>query len=437
MATPTNSLPSSIETEKLILGAALLDHANFGIVGTLIAEDFALEKHRRIFAAMSEIHGRGETIDRVTVANEIVARGQLESIDGFTYLSSLDDGLPQVYNLDSYVRIVREKATLRRAVIATQLLMDELSRPDAGPEAIERATATLSAIAVPRADSWVSVSQVIARAGGIDKFLSPPTGISWPWWPKLADLVPCLEKGELWVVAARTGRGKSAFGGLLARGMARMGLGVAIYSLEMTADPIIKRMLAAESGVSYSRIRMGDYEEHHRRRVVSAAYDIDQLPLWFADQPTPKVSDIRREVLKNAAAGRKAELLVVDYLQLMSGAARSERTYERVSAVSRGLKLLASEFQIPVVALSQLSRAIKGASETEPQLSDLKDSGSIENDANGVVFLHTTEKERAEARAEQRAMHMQAIVAKQRNGSEGRVSMTFNGYFMTINEESA
>ncbi len=430
MTSLTRPLPVNQEFERLALGAAILDPANLPLVMQLGAEDFALEKHRRIFAAIQHLEFSGQPVDRVTVAQRIIERGQLESVDGISYLTSLDDGLPQIYQLDGYIGKLREFTTRRKAIIAASALLDELYESASGNETIEQATATLSALSAPRAGSPLrNAEEIIARYGGIDAFMRPPTGVVLSQWPKLMSTVPCLQAGELWIIGGRPGDGKTALGCNIARCSAHQGIGTPIYSMEMPDGAILKRLLAIY------RILYGNLEPRHRSLVSAAAARLADIGLWVSDNSTPTVAEIRMQIKKAERLGRRTGLVIVDYLQLVTSTAKGNPN-ERVSAIARGLKLMAMELKIPVIALSQLSRPPKADTNWRPSLTDLRDSGEIEQAADGVIFTYASDKEKKEAKAEKRPTEIALIVAKQRNGPIGDIPMRFDGRFMRIWEPS-
>lgn len=425
-------LPAAIDAERLVLGSVALGEE----LPALEASDFALESHRLIYRAMSELSGAGTAIDRATVAQRLRDTGKLEAVGGISYLVELDNELPKIYNLDAYTRTIREKAILRRAVLAAQSLTDELLSPGATRDAIERATAFLSALSVANSESpFLNAEEILDRAGGFDALLRPPTGVKLPAvWPKLAGVIPALQPGELWVVGGRPSRGKSMFGMLLSLYAAQAGIGTSIHSLEMPDGRIFKRALAAVSGVSFGRISKGGnaLEPSHRQEIQSAAAQIAEWPWWVADKATPTVKEIRAAISEAGKRGRKVGLVVIDYLQLVNG--KGENANARVSGISRGLKLLAMDLGIPVVALSQLSRPPKAAPEWKPGLQDLRDSGSIEQDADGVIFVHATDRAWNDARQAQGPMVGEIDVAKQRDGPLMAIPALFDGKYMRITE---
>ncbi len=426
-----DGLPASIEMEKLVLGAVMINESNYEAVNSLDPDDFALEKHKRIFSVMATLSNRGVAIDRVTVGQELHALGQLESVDGFTYLATLDDSLPQIYNLESYIRIVREKAVIRKAALTAMRLAREICDAGGGVESVERASAELSALMTSKSESPLrTIGEVISEIGGMDVYMQPPVGIA-PPWPKLAEVIPCFQPGQLIVLGARPATGKTAWAGLVGLHAARLKVGTAVFSLEMPAADLFKRVLAASARVSFSRLRDGNLDESHRYSIRQSVAEIDDLPLWLSEVHSPTVSQINRALDRAEIRGRKTGLLIVDYLQLVTPSSGAGNRNEQVADMSRRLKLIAMDRKIPVIALSQLNRS--GAKDdSPPDLSDLRDSGAIEQDADVVMFLHCTRKEKQQAYEERRPVNVELHVAKQRNGSLGLVRMQFDGRLMRM-----
>lgn len=433
MSSELRALPASTEAERIALGAAMTDGAAWDAVSALRPADFALEKHKRILAAMHRLAEKGLAVDRVTLPQELSDCGQLESVDGLTYLCSLDDGFPQIFNLPSYIAIIREKSTAREVIIRAQSLIDELCASNGSLGTIQGRIDELSAVSVSNsAIPLRSVGEIVAEGGGMDSLFAPQRGVAMPW-PSLAKVMPVLGNGTLTVVAAAPGMGKSAFAGELASRTATAGIGTGIWSLEMTGGEIIKRIVAETARVSHSHLVKGQMDPVERSKVSRALGELDTRPLWLSQNRTVTVAAIRSEAKRAAAAGRKVGLVVVDYLQLMSGKGKDIR--ERVTEVTRGLKLLAMQLDVPVVALSQLSRE-STKEDRRPELGDLRESGSIEQDANNVWFLWAKKAEIEAAWKDHRPVEVQAYCPKHRNGDRGTTSMFFDGRYMRFYEEN-
>jgi len=424
-------LPSSLEAERFVLGSILLDGELYvQAAGALEPEDFSLESHRRIFARMGELQERSENIDRITVANELMRHSQLESCGGLSYLVSLDDGLPRIANLDSYIRIVKDKSTLRRVIISSQQLINRCLIGEESPdEILAGAEETLLRLSDAQIRSGlVRPRQVIEEyQGGLNAFLDPSKrikGIS-TGYTKLDEMTGGLHRGELVILAARPSMGKTALALNIAQHVAvKLKQAVAVFSLEMSKESLLTRMLCSLARVDGQRFRIGYLDAEERRRLQVAAADLVEVPLYVDDTAGANLMDIHAKVRRLQQSERELGLVVVDYLQLMSGRGRFENRNQEISSISRGFKLLAKELHVPMLVLSQLSRAPETRQgDHRPQLSDLRESGSIEQDADVVAFIFRPEFYRRDD--ESLRGLAEVLVAKQRNGPIGKVDLTF------------
>jgi replicative DNA helicase len=425
-------LPVNLDAERFVLGAILMDDALYiQVAGSLESEDFSLEKHRRIFLRMGELYHRGERIDRVTVANELMKQNQLESVDGVSYLVSLDEGLPALANLDSYVRIVNDKAVLRRIIFTSQKLIDRCIIGEEEPDQIlASAEETLLKLGETRAkDALVNPQRILEEFdGGINAFLDPSKrikGLS-TGFLKLDEMTGGLHPGELVILAARPSMGKTALALNIAQHVASQPnekQTVAVFSLEMSRESLLTRMICAGARVDQQKFRAGYLNQDERRRLAKTASELVQAPLFIDDTSGTHMMDIHAK-LRRLKAEHGLSLVVIDYLQLMSGRGRYENRNQEISTISRGLKLLAKDLKVPMLVLSQLNRAPETRpGDHRPQLSDLRESGSIEQDADLVAFIfreevYKQEDERLKGLAE-------LLVAKQRNGPTGKVNLVF------------
>lgn len=423
-------LPANLDAERFVLGSILLDDSAYvQVAAVLEPDDFSLEKHRRIFRRMGEIHARGERIDRVTVANELMKHNQLESCDGLSYLVSLDDGLPQLYNLDSYVRIVKDKSLLRQMIFASQKVIDRCLLGEEQPSEILAGAeeAFLKLGESTAREGLVTPGQIIEKFhGGLNAFLDPSQrarGLS-TGFVRFDELTGGLHPGELIIIAGRPSMGKTALALNIAQHAAlKLGKTVAIFSLEMSQESLLTRMLCAAARVDSHRFRLGFLDAAERRRLQVAAAELVEAPLYIDDGSSTGLIDMHAK-LRRLKTERGLDLVVVDYLQLMSGKGRYESRVQEVSALSRGLKLLAKELGVPMVVLSQLSRGPETRpGDHRPQLSDLRESGSIEQDADVVAFIYREEVYKPD-REDLRGV-AELILAKQRNGPTGRIQLVF------------
>lgn len=433
------SLPDNIDAERFVLGAILSDRtALVDVAPRLTPDDFSLEKHKRIYQRMLELQERGESIDRVTLANELMNQGQLQSVDGLSYLVSLDDGLPKLYNLDSYVDIVREKS-LRRQIIkichvgaldaATNFETNGLTLLGEVEEQLSRvndSSAKVSSLQNP-------TEIIVGYEGGLNAFLDPKvrqghglrTGFT-----KFDDMTGGLREGELFILAARPAMGKSA----LALNISQQVAGnrtnpkaVAVFSLEMSKESLLTRLICAAARVDQQRFRAGYLNLEERASLRHAASEIADAPLFIDDTASTSLMDVHAK-LRRLKQDQDLGLVVIDYLQLMQGRGRFEGRVQEVSTLSRGFKMMAKELRVPFMVLSQLSRAPETRpGDHRPMLSDLRESGSIEQDADMVAFIFREEMYRPDKESLKGIAEL--ILAKQRNGPTGRIKLAFLNRF--------
>ncbi len=422
-------LPANLEAERLTLGAVLIDAESFAIVaGELTPEDFSLESHRRIFQRMNALAERGERIDRVALANELMRHSELESVGGLSYLMSLDEGLPKALNVFGYVKIVKEKATLRKVIFTSQSIMDKaFLGVDQADHILAEAEESFLNIGAAKAKNTLSTPEDIINEIGLDQFLDPSSrikGVS-TGFTKLDEMTGGFREGELIIIAARPAMGKTAFALNIAQHVCgpRVRRPTAVFSLEMSKESLLTRMICAAARVDQHRFRTGFLNEDERRQLSLEADNLMEAPLYLDDSPGINIMDIHAK-LRRVQAEQGLGLVIVDYLQLMQARGSHDSRTQEVSSISRGLKLLSKELRVPIVALSQLSRAPETRpGDHRPQLSDLRESGSIEQDADMVCFLFREEvykpdREDLKGRAE-------LLIAKQRNGPIGKVDLAF------------
>jgi len=429
-------LPANLDAERFVLGSILLNQdAYFQVAGAIEPEDFSLEKHRRIFARMKDLYDRGERIDRLTVADALMKMGQLESVDGLSYIVSLDDGLPHIANLESYVRIVKDKSTLRRLIFSAQKIIDRCLIGEEEPdEILAGAEETLVKLGEARAKEQLSSPATVVEnfPGGINAFLDPSQRVSGlsSGFTKFDEMTGGMHAGELLILAARPSMGKTALALNIAQHVAthpKIRKPVAVFSLEMSSASLLTRILCSAARVDQHKYRAGYLNQDERRRLQVALADLTEAPLFLDDTAGVHLMDIHAK-LRRMKAEHGLSLVVIDYLQLMSSRGRTENRNQEVSAISRGLKLMAKELGVPFLVLSQLSRASETrVGDHKPQLSDLRDSGSIEQDADLVAFIFREEVYKRD-REDIKGL-ADLIVAKQRNGPIGTVPLRFLGQF--------
>ena len=429
-------LPANIEAERYILGAILLDPSSFLNVGSALQPaDFSLQSHQLILTRMQQLFERGEKIDRVTLANELLRFNELENVGGISYLVSLDDGLPQLYNLESYIKIVKDKAILRHIIFTSQGLIDRcVNGSDEPHEILASAEEQLMSLGEAQvSDSLRTPREVIEQfEGGINAFLDPTRRVrgTSTGYLKLDEMTGGFRPGELIILAARPAMGKTAFALNLGQNVAMNPAApkaVAVFSLEMSNESLLTRMICAQARVSQTKFREGYLNADERRLLQKATVDLARAPIFIDDSSNITLMDIHAK-LRRLARDHELGLVIVDYLQLMSTPGRSENRTQEVSQLSRGLKLLSKEWKCPFFVLSQLSRAPETRpGDHRPQLSDLRESGSIEQDADMVMFVFREEYyKRFDASLHGKA---EIILAKQRNGPTGTVKLAFQHEF--------
>jgi replicative DNA helicase len=428
--------PWSNEAEQAVLGAVLLDQDAALKAAELLDDSmFYREGHRALFRTMVSLTERGDVIDPVTLRDELLRRGDLDRVGGLEYIGSLVDVVPTAANVEYHCRIVRDKAVLRRLVeAATGIIQGVYEGRGTPSEVVDDAEHRIFQVAqLRRAEEFIRIKELIwptmerieqlqAGAGAVT---GVPTGFN-----DLDRLTAGFQKGDLVIIAARPSMGKTALAlNCVQHSAIEHNIGVAIFSLEMSKDQLVQRLLCSEGLVDAQRLRRGQLHDDDYPKLARAAGLLGTAPIWIDDSAalTPLAMRSKARRLK---AEHDIGLVVVDYLQLMQGPRDSENRQQEISYVSRSLKALAKELEIPVVALSQLSRAPeqRGGEHRRPQLSDLRESGAIEQDADVVCFIYRQEfydgpvdpktNESIEGLAE-------LLVAKQRNGPTGNVKLFF------------
>ena len=395
---------------------------------------FFRESHRRLYRAMLRMFERGEGLDVITVDAELKRTGESDAVGGLQYLASLLDAVPTAANIEYHARIVREKALMRRLIDAASTIIQDVYEPGERPveEILDEAEQKVFRVAESHErEGFVWIKEILwptfehieklqESAGGIT---GVPTGFS-----DLDRMTTGLQAGDLVIVAARPSMGKTAWVLNVAQTAAiEHGVPVAIFSLEMSKEQLVQRFLCAEGRVDAQRLRRGALSPDEYQRLAVAAGHLNTAPLWIDDSAGATVLEMRAKA-RRLKTETDLGMIIIDYMQLMSGSGSSESRVQEVSAISRGLKGLARELQVPVIALSQLSRAPEQRADHRPQLSDLRESGSIEQDADLVMFLFRPEYYFGPVDQDGQSIEGKAelIVAKQRNGPVGTVDLFFH-----------
>jgi replicative DNA helicase len=422
-------LPNNLDAERSVLGAILLDNnALNAAIENLRPEDFFLDQHRRVFTQMISLGENQQAIDLVTLTEELHRKGDLEASGGAPYLASLADGMPRVSNVEHYARIVKEKALLRNLIHATHNIQQRAFEGEDGADTIlDNAESSIFALAEDRVKAGlVPIKEIVRdnfeRLERIAKEGKSITGIP-TGYGELDKLLSGFQTSELLILAARPSQGKTALALNLAENIAiRGGEPVAIFSLEMSKESLLQRMVASVGQVDAHRFRTGRLSRDDWRNMTEALGTISSAPLWIDDAGSISVLEIGAKA-RRLMRDKGLKLLIVDYLQLITARGRFSSRQEEVSSISRGLKGLAKELKIPVLVLSQLTRAPE-REERGPQLSDLRESGAIEQDADVVMFIYRPNWGKMDLSPEERDQ-AEVIVAKQRNGPTDKVKFVF------------
>ncbi len=435
MPSGDGGLPSSIQTEITVLGAMLLDAvAITDATAKLRPEDFALDSHQRVYRVIVDLLAQGHAVDLITVMDALSKRKELDAIGGAPYLAYLTEGIPRNPNIESYVRIVKDKSLLR------QLLGIFNEGMAAASDQSEEATQVLNNVEVKLAEvadsaiqrGFSGIPEIVANSfGSIDALYEQGreiTGLA-THYIEFDKMTSGLQPSELVIIAARPSMGKTAWAINIAQNCAvRDGKVVAVFSLEMSKESLLRRMLASEAMVGSRKLQTGFIPREDKGKLIAALDRLMNSKMFVDDTPGITLAEMRAKARRLRQQEGGLDLIVIDYLQLMTGSTNAQKKFENrtqeVSSISRGLKALAKELNIPVLALSQLSRGSEQRTgDKKPLLSDLRESGSIEQDADVVAFIHREEyydreNEDVKGKAE-------IIVAKQRNGPTGSVQMAY------------
>jgi replicative DNA helicase len=429
--------PFSLEAETAILGGMLIDRdAVTKAIEVLSDTMFYREANRRLYRAMVRLFERGDVIDVITVSEELKKTAELDAAGGFDYIGALVDAVPTAANLEYHARIVRDKALLRRLVEqSTQIIRDVYEQGERDvDEILDQAEARIFQVAEShKREGFVWIKEILWSAfEHIERLQQSDSGITGvpSGFPDLDRMTTGLQRGDLVIVAARPSMGKTSWVmNVAANAAISHGVPVAIFSLEMSSEQLVQRLLCAEGRIDAQKLRKCRLSQEEHQRLAAAAGHLNTAPIWIDDQPGSNVLEIRAKARRLQSELRANEkdlgMIVIDYMQLMAGSGKAESRVQEVSQISRGLKALARELEVPVVALSQLSRGPEQRTDKRPMLSDLRESGSIEQDADVVMFLYRPEYYAPAEKKEELDGKAELIVSKQRNGPTGVVSLFF------------
>ena len=424
--------PHNVEAEQSVLGSMILDkEAIISATEMMRGEDFYKEAHREVYEAMLSLYNRDEPVDLVTLSEELTQRKTLDAIGGVSYLANLSSAVPTTTNVKYYAKIVEEKSILRRLIKASSEILDkgyqaeedinhilDLAERNIFDISQKRSQEGFSPIKEVLMESFNRIEELYHNKGSL-------TGLT-TGFVDIDRKTSGLQKSDLILIAARPSMGKTAFALNVAQNAAlKANASVALFSLEMSKDQLVQRLLSSESHIEIQKIRTGTLGDDEWPRLAKAMGPLSQAKIFIDDTPGITVMEMKAKC-RRLKMEKGLDMIMVDYLQLMSGDNGSESRQQEISAISRGLKGLAREMDCPVVALSQLSRAPELRSDHRPILSDLRESGAIEQDADIVMFLYRDEYYHPDS--EKKSIG-EIIIAKQRNGATGAVELAWLGQY--------
>jgi replicative DNA helicase len=425
--------PQNIEAEMAVLGAMLIEEDAIPLVIEMVDPScFYKESNKKIFEAILSLYDNHKVVDLITLTEELKRKNVLDDVGGASYLTSLVDGVPTAANVQHYARIVKEKSILRSLINnATQIVKEGYESEDNVDELLDRAERLIFEISDHRAEaSYAHLKDIIKDSiEAIDKLYQRkahvtgiPTGFI-----DLDIKTAGLQSSDLIVVAGRPSMGKSAFAISVAEHVGVMErIPVGFFSLEMAKEQLVQRMLCSHARVDAHKVRSGYLSPSDWPRLTAAAGKLSEAPIYIDDTPAISALELRAKA-RRLKSHHDIKLLIVDYLQLMRGSAKSENRQQEISEISRSIKALARELNVPIIAISQLSRAVETRQDHRPQLSDLRESGAIEQDADLVLLLL---REEYYTPTEENKGIAEAIIAKQRNGPVGSIKLAFIKEYM-------
>lgn len=428
MKVPTDKIPpQNLDAEKSVLGSVLIDKDSLNkVVDFLAPEDFYSQNHQIIYANILNLFEKNEPIDLLSLSNRLGEAGRLDEAGGVSYLTSLANSVPTSSHIEAYGKIVQRKKMLRDLIGAAHHIAGLGHNEE---EDVERLLdeAEQKVLSV----SQRSFNHAFAHLGtslpeAMERITNQDSGVLRGYATKhkyMDDILGGLQKSDLIILAARPSVGKTAFAIDLALKVVEQNVPVGIFSLEMSIDQVVDRFIASKAGVSLWKLRTGklSHDKDDFLRITNACDELKKLPIYVDDASSPNILQMRA-MARRLKATNGLGLLIVDYLQLMTSRRNYDSPVQQVTEISRGLKGLAKELEIPIIALSQLSRAVEQREGHKPRLSDLRDSGSIEQDADVVMFIHRDDKINYErAREQNKLNHAQIVVAKHRNGPTGEI----------------
>ena len=431
--------PHSVESEQSILGSVLLDKdAMITVSETIRPDDFYKEAHKIIYECMIKLSNKGEPIDLITLTEELRKQGHLDDVGGISYITSLSTIVPTTSNVKYYADIVKEKSVLRKLIKASNDIInlgyDGSTKIE---DVLDKAEKKIFDISQEKAsDDFKSINSVLMDAYDMIEYLytnkTEMTGIT-TGFTDLNKKMNGLQRTDLILIAARPAMGKTAFSLNLVQNAALKGdASVAVFSLEMSKEQLVQRMLSSQSNVELKKLKTGKLGENDWPRIIDAMAVLSNAKIHIDDTPGIKISELRSKCRK-LKIEQGLDLILIDYLQLMEGEGNNESRQQEISKISRSLKIIAKELNCPVVALSQLSRAPEQRADHRPMLSDLRESGAIEQDADIVMFLYRDEYYNPDS---DRKNIGEVIISKNRHGETGAVELVWLGEVQKFADKS-
>ncbi|HUY69651.1 MAG TPA: replicative DNA helicase [Candidatus Tyrphobacter sp.] len=434
--------PQAIEAEQSVLGALMLDkNSIFAVADILSPDDFYRDNHAKIYEAVLRLWGRHEPIDILSVTSELTKANWLKDVGGSSYLTELINSVPTSSHVSHYAKLVKEKKVLRDLISVSSTITQDAFNPQGEIEdmldSIEQKIFAVSQQSFSR--NFIPIKEDLKDAyerieklhqGDADRLRGTPTGFT-----ALDNILSGLQRSDLIILGARPSQGKTAFTLDIARHAAfESGQPVGYFSLEMSREQVIDRLIASEAGVDLWKLRTGRLKDESEFRLIQTALDkLNRAPLFIDDSPSPSIIEMRAMARRLQSEQKGLGLLVVDYLQLVEPRTKYESAVQQVTEISRGLKGLARELDVPVLAVSQLSREVDKRDIKIPRLSDLRDSGSLEQDADAVLFLYHKNRDRIDLPEEEQNI-VEVIISKHRNGPTGSVPLYWDREKVTFRD---
>jgi replicative DNA helicase len=427
--------PQNLEAEKCVLGSMLIDEEAIGLAVEILDEVWFYEdSHRKIYKAIVDLYNFHKKVDLITISDKLKGDGSLESIGGVTYLSMIIDSVPTSANVEHYSHIVKEKGILRKLIQnSTQIISQSYDSEGNVDEVVDTAERLIFEIAdLKQRQQSVHIKDLVKQSiETIDRLYQRKehiTGIATSF-TEFDNMTSGLQKSDLIIIAGRPSMGKSALAISIAENVAiKQNCGVAVFSLEMSKEQLVQRMLCSQARVDAHKVRSGYLSSSDWPLLTKAAGRLSEAPIFIDDTPAISILELRAKA-RRLKANNNIQLIVLDYLQLMRASTKTDSRQQEISEISRSLKALARELSVPLIALSQLSRAVESRQDHRPQLSDLRESGAIEQDADLVVLLMREEYYNP---TEENKGVADVIIAKQRNGPVGNVKLAFIKEYMSF-----